>query len=87
MPVQVNAQASECDALHFQSQPLLERVLAWHTDRASCADYTVPRQSVIRVESPNYLARGSWKSGRGGDLSIGGDFSSRNVPDLVCEDD
>jgi hypothetical protein len=87
MPVQVNAPAAEADAFHFQQQPLLERVLTWHTDSASCADYAMPRQSVERVESSNDLSRSSWKSGRGGDLSIGGDVSAGNFPDLVREYD
>jgi hypothetical protein len=85
MPIQVDAPARERDALHFEPQPLFERVLTWRADRAAGADHTVPRQSVERVESPNHLSRGSWKSSRGGDLSVGGDLSARNLPNRVRE--
>lgn len=87
MAIQVNTPAFECDALHFKSQPLLERVLAWHTDSASCADDAMPRQSLERVEGSNDLPRGSRRSGGGGDLSVGGDLSAGNPPYFVGEDD
>jgi hypothetical protein len=87
MPVQVNAPASKGDALHLQPQPLLERILAWHTDRTSSADHTMPWQSMEGVESSDHLPRGSRKSGGGGDLSISRDLSARYLPDLVREDD
>jgi hypothetical protein len=87
MPVQVDAPAAKADALHFQPQPLLERVLARHANGPSSADHTMPRQSVEGVESPNHLPGGSRKSGREGDLSIGRDLSAGNLPYLVGEDD
>jgi len=81
MPVHVHARAAKLDALHFQPEPLLQRVLARYADSASSADHAVPRQSVERPESANHLPRGSWKSGGGGDLSIGGHLPFRDLPD------
>jgi hypothetical protein len=86
MPVQVDAPTFECDALHLQPQPLLERILARHTDSASSADHTMPWQSMEGVEGSDHLPGGSRKSGREGDLSIGRDLSAGNLPNLAGED-
>jgi hypothetical protein len=43
MPIHINAPAAKDDAFHFKPEPLLERILARHTDGASRAHHTVPR--------------------------------------------
>jgi hypothetical protein len=83
MPVHIDSAAAKGDAFHLQPEPLLEPVLARYADNASSAQHAVPGQSVERVQRPNYLPRGSRKSGGGGDLSIGGDLSSRDLSDGV----
>jgi hypothetical protein len=87
MTVQIHAPAAKGDTLHFQQKPLLEGVLARHADGATRADDTMPWQSLERAEGANHLSRGSRRSGGGGDLTIGGHLSSRDLSDGVRKND
>jgi hypothetical protein len=87
MPVHIHAPTAKCDALHLKAEPLLQPILAGYADGASSPEHSVPRQSVKRVESPNYLPRGSRKSGRGGDLSVSCHLPFGNLPDRVRKND
>ena len=87
MPVHIHAAAAKGDALHFKQQPLLERVLAGHADRASSAQHAMPGQAVEGAESPNHLPRGAGKSSGGGDLSVGGHLATRDLSDRVRKND
>jgi hypothetical protein len=87
MTFQIHAAAAKGDALHFQQKPLLEGMLARYANRAASAHHAVPRQSFERAEGANYLPRSSRRSGGGGDLSIGGHLSSRDLSDGVRKND
>jgi hypothetical protein len=83
MAVHVDAPPAKGDSLEFESQPLFQRIFARHADRAARAYYAMPWQPLEGAKSSNHLARGSRKTGRGGDLSVAGHLPSRDLADRV----
>jgi hypothetical protein len=86
MPVHVDAAAAKGNAFHRKPQPLFECVLAPHANSSAGAQHAVPRQAAVSMQGPSHLPRRSRKSGSRGDLSIAGDFASRNLPNRCRED-
>jgi len=82
----VDAWAAKADALQFEPHPLLDRLFTRRTDCSAGADHSVPGQSSIRAEGPDYLPRPPRKTGRRRHLSVSGHFSARNLANGVGED-
>src|SRR5262249_29652078 len=79
MQVHADALADEGHAFILKAHLLLESGFAGKADLATRANDAVPGQSAHRAQRPHHLAGGAGESGCGSDLSVGRDFSFRDL--------
>ena len=74
MPRQICARSAKCNTFRRQARPLFQSRLPWKPDTPSRTEYPMPGKTAFGVmKCPGYLTRRAWKTGRPGDIAIGGD--------------
>ena len=85
--VHVHALAAKADAFHFETQALFEGRFATEPDSAARSQHALPgertyRRSAQQLRDLTMIER---VAGGGGDLSVSGHLSARNLPDGAAE--
>lgn len=62
--------AAEADAFGFQTQPLLNRVIAAQLDFAAGAEHALPGQSKGTMQDARYLAGMAWEACSFGNCTV-----------------
>ncbi len=73
-PVDVHPSAPKRHSFGLQSEPLIEALFGRKQDFSARAHYPVPREPFRRLQRPNHLARGAWKTRGLGHLAVGRHF-------------